>query len=145
MNELSQDLVPRYIPSKLSRDRRRITPGRAVSRLSRSKWLASLLSAPLTSYTSHEWTRQRSCHKVHLYQVGQWSEKNRTCESSNRLSAWNWLISSLSAHLMSYVSHERIQPRSSHKVHPYHPTTRRSENNRTHESSNGLSRYKIMN
>ena len=137
---LSQgNLVPRYISSKLSSDRRRITPRRAVSRLSGSKYLISLLSAHLTSYTSHEWTQPRSCHKVHLYQVGRWSEKNRTRESSYRFSGWNVLISSLSAHLMSYVSHERIRPRSSPKVHPYQ-IWRQSKNNRTHESGNRLSR-----
>ena len=33
MNELVRDHDPRYIPTKFSRDRRRIAPGRAVTGL----------------------------------------------------------------------------------------------------------------
>ena len=33
MNELVQDLVPRYVPTKFDRNRRRIAPGRALTGL----------------------------------------------------------------------------------------------------------------
>ena len=33
MNELVQDLAPRYVPTKFDRNRRRIAPGRALTGL----------------------------------------------------------------------------------------------------------------
>ena len=56
-----------------------------------------------------ERTRLRSCPKVHPYRVGCPSEKNRAHESSNRFGRSKSLISSLIAHLTSYmcVSYQR--------------------------------------
>ena len=36
MNELVRDLVPRYVPNKYDRNRRRIAPGRALTGLAMS-------------------------------------------------------------------------------------------------------------
>ena len=72
------------------------------------------------SHVSHERTQPRSWPKVlHPYQVWPRSGNIRTHESGNRLSRSKWFISSLSAHLMSHVSHERTRPRSWPKVRPY--------------------------
>ena len=108
----------------------------SVSRLSRSKWLISSLSARLTSYVSHERTRPRSCPQVRPYQVWPRSEKDCTRESVNGLSRSKQLISSLSAHLTSRVSRERTRPRSCPQVRPYQVWPR-SEKNCTRESVNG--------
>ena len=66
-----------------------------------------------------------------------------------RPSVWKWagqvksLISLLSAHLTSYVSHERTWPRSGPKVHTYQDGPR-SERNCTQESAKGLHRSKVL-
>ena len=95
------------------------------------------------SYISHERTLPRSCPLVRPYQVWPQSEKNCTRESVNGLSRSKWLISSLSAHLTSYVSHERTRPRSCPQVCPYQVWPR-SEKDCTWESVNGLSRSKQL-
>ena len=106
------------------------------NRISRSKWLISSSSTHLTSHVSHEQTRPRSWPKVCPHQVWLWSEKNCTRESVNGLSRSKQLISSLSAHLTSSVSHERTRPRSCPQVLPYQVWPR-SEKNCTRESVNG--------
>ena len=108
----------------------------SVNRLSRSKQLIRSLSAHLTSSVSHERTRPRSCPQVRPYQVWPRSEKNCTRESVNGLSRSKQLISSLSAHLTSSVSHERTRPRSCTHVRPYQVWPR-SEKNCTRENVNG--------
>ena len=108
----------------------------SVNGLSRSKQLISSLSAHLTSSVSRERTRPRSCPQVRPYQVWPRSEKNCTRESVNGLSRSKQLISSLSAHLTSNVSHERTRPRSCPQVRPYQVWPR-SEKNCTQESVNG--------
>ena len=108
----------------------------SVNGLSRSKQLISSLGAHLTSSVSHEWTRPRSCPQVRPYQVWPQSEKNCTRVSVNGLSRSKQLISLLSAHLTSSVSHERTRPRSCPQVRPYQVWPR-SEKNCTRESVNG--------
>ena len=108
----------------------------SVNGLSRSKQLISSLSTHLTSSVSHERTRLRSCPQVRPYQVWPRSEKNCTRESVNGLSRSKQLISSLSAHSTSRVSHERTRPRSCPQVRPYQVWPR-SEKNCTRESVNG--------
>ena len=61
------------------------------------------------------------------------------CESGNRLSS---SISSLSTNLMSYISHERTQPRSYLRVDPYQVGSQ--SKNCTHKSCNELSRSKSL-
>ena len=104
----------------------------SVNGLSRSKQLISSLSAHLTSSVFRERTRPRSCPQVHPYQVWPRSEKNCTRDSVNGLSRSKQLISSLSAHLTSSVSHERTRPRSCPQVRPYQVWPR-SEKNCTRE------------
>ena len=95
------------------------------------------------SYISHERNLPRSCPLVRPYQVWPQSEKNCTRESVNELSRSKQLISSLSAHLTSSVSHERTRPRSCPQVLPYQVWLR-SEKDCTRESVNGLSRSKQL-
>ena len=109
----------------------------SVNGLSRSKWLISSLRTHLTSYVSHERTCLRSCPQVRPYQVWPQSEKNCTRESVNGLSRSKQLISSLSAHLMSYISYERTQPRPCPQVRPYQVWPQ-SEKNCSRESVNGV-------
>ena len=85
MNELGRELVPMYTPTMLSRDTRRIGPVRALTGLSGPNNLISSLSPHLMSYISHGRNRQRSCPKIHPYQVGLRSEKNYTRESANEV------------------------------------------------------------
>ena len=59
----------------------------------------------------------------------------------NGLSGSKSLISSVSFHLMNYVSHQRTWPRPGPTVHPHRVYTR-SAKNYTQESGNGLSRSK---
>ena len=59
-------------------------------------------------------------------------------ESVSGLSRSKWLISSLSARLTSYVSHEQIRPGSYPQVRPYQVWPQ-SEKNCTQESVNRLS------
>ena len=82
MNELVQDLDPRYVPVKFDHNRRRIAPGRAVTGLAGQNNKCSLC-IHLTSHISHEGTRPRSWPKVLPYQVWPRSEKNCTRESGN--------------------------------------------------------------
>ena len=91
INELGQDLDPRYVPTKFYHDRRRIALRRAVTlnRVSRSKWLISSLGTHLTNHITHEQTQPRSWPEVRSYQVWPQSGKNCTRESSNRLSWQN--------------------------------------------------------
>ena len=60
-NEVGRELVPRYTPTKLGRDPRRI----AFTDLSDHNNLISLLSTHLMNYISHERNRLRCCPKVH--------------------------------------------------------------------------------
>ena len=89
-----------------------IVLGRAVMGLAgQNNWLLPVinsLSTPLTSYASYEWTRLRSWPKVCPHQVFPRWEENCIRESSNGFSRSKWLISSLSTHLMSYVSMNKL-------------------------------------
>ena len=110
-----------------------------TNRSNRSKSLISSKGNNLISFVSHNRTWQRSCPKVHPYQVWLWSLTNCTCESANRLNSSKSLISSLNSHLTSHVSHERTQLSSCpYQVWP------QSEKNCTHESHNGLSKSKSL-
>ena len=111
----------------------------SLNGFSRSKQLISSLSAHLTSSVSRERTRLRSWLKVCLHQVWLRSEKNCTRESVSGLSRSKWLISSLSARLTSYVSHEQTRPGSCPQVRPYQVWPQ-SKKNCTQESVNRLSR-----
>ena len=95
------------------------------------------------SHISHERTRLRSWLMACLHQVWPGSEKNCTRESVSGLSRSKWLISSLSARLTSYVSHEQTRPGSCPQVRPYQVWPQ-SEKNCTRESVNGLSRSKEL-
>ena len=95
------------------------------------------------SHVSHEWNRLRSWPKVHPHQVWPRSEKNCIRDSGNGLSRSKWLISSLSSHLMSHISHAWTRLRSWLKV-CLHQVWLRSEKNCTRESVSGLSRSKWL-
>ena len=93
------------------------------------------------NYVSYEWTLPRSCSQVRPYQVWPQSEKNCTRESVNGLSRSKQLISSLSTHVTSYVSHEQTRPRSCSQERPYQVWPQ-SEKNCIRENVNGQSRSK---
>ena len=77
-----------------------------------------------------------------LYQVGLWLTKC-TRESSNGLGRPKSLISSLIAHLTSYISHERTRSRSDPKVR-LNQVRSRYEKNCTQDSANGLNMSKSL-
>ena len=64
-NEVGRELVPRYTPTKLGRDPRRIAPVRVLADLSDHNNLISSLSTHLMNYISYERNRLRCCPKVH--------------------------------------------------------------------------------
>ena len=65
LNEVGRELVPRYTPTKLGRDPRRIAPVRVLTDLSDHNNLISSLSTHLMNYISYERNRLRCCPKVH--------------------------------------------------------------------------------
>ena len=96
------------------------------------EWISCLLSNvfPLP------WTNLAEVLPKYIsYQVWPQSENNYSCESTNGLSRSKWMISWLSPHLTSYVSHERTTPRPCPKIHLYQVRSR-SEENCTDECDN---------
>ena len=117
MNELGLDLIPRYTPNKLGHYPRRTAPVRALVGLVGQNHPISSLNAHLTSDVSHERTEARPYPNVHPYCNLRWIASARVLMVlSGHIHLISSLrkkkISSLRVRLASYVSHERMRPKS---------------------------------